>query len=166
MNTLPQLTRLLLADDHAAVLAQVVKRLAGTCEVVGTVSNGNDLLKAATKLDPEVVVLDITLPELDGIEAARQLQRAGCPAKLVFLTVHDDPDYMRAALQAGGSAYVVKSRLATDLITAIQVALAGHSFVSPTLSLAENQATRPAGHDPDNFGGTESRPNNKSKRRN
>jgi DNA-binding NarL/FixJ family response regulator len=129
--------RLLLADDHAAVLAQVVKQLAGTFEIVGSVTNGLDLLKAAAQLDPEVVVLDISMPGMDGIEAARQLRRAGCRAKFVFLTVHNDADYVRAALEAGGIAYVSKSRLASDLVIAIREALAGHSFVSPNISMKE-----------------------------
>lgn len=137
VNTLPQLARLLLADDHAAMLAQVVKRLTGTFEIVGSVTNGLDLLQAAARLNPEVVVLDITMPGMDGIEVARQLKRAGCRAKLVFLTVHNDPDYVHAAFQAGGTAYVVKSRLASDLVTAIRETLAGRSFVSPTISLIE-----------------------------
>ena len=128
---------MLLADDHAAMLAQAVNRLTGTFEIVGSVSNGLDLIKAVAQLDPDVVVLDVTMPGVDGIEAARQLQRVGCRAKLVFLTVHDDPDYLRAAQQAGGLAYVVKSRLASDLVTAIHEALAERRFVSPTLSLKE-----------------------------
>ena len=119
------------------MLAQVVKQLTGTFEIVGSVANGLDLLQAAARLKPEVVVLDITMPDLDGIEMARQLRRAGCRAKLVFLTVHDDPDYVHAAVQAGGSAYVVKSRLASDLVTAIREALAGRRFVSPTISMKE-----------------------------
>jgi len=82
---------------------------------------------------------------IDGIEAARQLQRDGCRAKLVFLTVHDDLDYVQAALQAGGSAYVVKSRLASDLVTAVREALAGRRFVSPTISLGN---TRSQGQSP------------------
>ena len=134
MNTLPKLARLLLADDHAAMLAQAVNRLTGTFEIVGSVSNGLDLLEAAARLKPDVVVLDITMPDLDGIEVARQLQRAGCHAKLVFLTVHQDADYVHAAFQAGGNAYVIKSRLASDLVPAIHEALAGRSFVSPTIS--------------------------------
>jgi DNA-binding NarL/FixJ family response regulator len=132
VNTLPQLARVLLADDHAAMLAQAVNRLTGLFEIVGSVSNGLDLLEVAARLKPDVVVLDITMPGMDGIEAARQLQRAGCHAKLVFLTVHQDADYVQAALQAGGIAYVIKSRLASDLVPAIHEALAGRSFVSPT----------------------------------
>ena len=137
MKTPAKPTRVLLADDHAAVLAQIVNVLAGEFEIVGSVGNGLDLVKVAAQLDPDVVVLDITMPGVDGIEAARQLQRAGCRAKLVFLTVHDDPDYLRAALQAGGNAYVIKSRLASDLVTAIREALAGRGFVSPTISMKE-----------------------------
>lgn len=126
---------MLLADDHAAMLAQAINRLTGVFEIVGSVGNGLDLLEAAAQLNPEVIVLDITMPDMDGIEAARQLRKAGCRAKLVFLTVHNDPDYVQAALQAGGIAYVVKSRLASDLVTAIREALAGRSFVSPTISI-------------------------------
>lgn len=162
MNALPKLARVLLADDHAAVLAQAINRLAGAFEIVGSVGNGLDLLQAAAKLDPDVVVLDITMPGMDGMEAARQLRQAGCRAKLVFLTVHQDADYVQAALQAGGNAYVVKSRLASDLVTAIQEALAGRSFVSPTISLEENKVKRSKGND--NFGGTESRANINGKR--
>ena len=131
---------MLLADDHAAVLAQTIAVLSGEFEIVGSVGNGWDLIEAATRLDPDVVVLDITMPGMNGMEVALKLQRAGCRAKLVFLTVHDDPDYMRTAFQTGGAAYVVKSRLASDLVTAIHEVHAGRCFVSPTISLEENQA--------------------------
>ena len=136
---------MLLADDHSAVLAQTINLLIGMFDIVGSVGNGPDLIKAAAQLDPDVVVLDITMSGIDGIEAARQLQRDGCRAKLVFLTVHDDLDYVQAALQAGGSAYVVKSRLASDLVTAVREALAGRRFVSPTISLGN---TRSQGQSP------------------
>jgi DNA-binding NarL/FixJ family response regulator len=137
MITATKLVRVLLADDHAAILAQITSLLAGELKIVGFVGNGLDLVTAAARLDPDVVVLDITMPGLDGIEAARQLRRAGCRAKLVFLTVHEDADYVHTALLAGGAAYVVKSRLASDLVTAIHEALAEHPFVSPTISLEE-----------------------------
>ena len=137
LNAPTQPARVLLADDHVALLAQTINLLIGMFDIVGSVGNGPDLIKAAAQLDPDVVVLDITMSGIDGIEAARQLQRDGCRAKLVFLTVHDDLDYVQAALQAGGSAYVVKSRLASDLVTAIRDALAGRRFVSPTISMQE-----------------------------
>jgi DNA-binding NarL/FixJ family response regulator len=80
-------------------------------------------------------VLDISMPLLSGLEAARHLQAAGSPAKIIFLTVHDDPDYVRAALATGALGYVVKCRLASDLLRAMRAALAGLSFVSPTVAL-------------------------------
>ena len=137
MHAVAKFARLLLADDHAAMLRTTVHLLEGDFEIVGTVGNGLDLIQAASRLDPDVVVLDITMPGLDGIEVARRLQQKRCRAKLVFLTVHEDPDYVRAALDAGGAAYVVKARLAADLIHAIHAALDGQCFVSPTLHLGD-----------------------------
>ncbi len=133
MNTESKIARVLLADDHAEIMTQTCNVLAAEFEIVGSVANGVDLIKTAIQLNPDVVVLDITMPGLDGIEAARRLKHCGCRAKLVFLTVHEDPDYVRAALQSGGAAYVIKARMASDLITAMHEALAEHTFVSPTL---------------------------------
>jgi DNA-binding NarL/FixJ family response regulator len=137
-----KLARLLLADDHAAMLGQTVRHLAGEFEIVGTVNTGLDLVKEAWHLNPDVVVLDITMPGLDGIQAAVKLRQAGCRAKLVFLSVHEDPDYLRAAMEAGGAAYVTKTRLASDLIPAIRAALAGQCFVSPNLPQGEQPAIK------------------------
>ena len=86
------------------MLALTADALAGECLVVGSVGDGRELLAEAERLHPDVIVLDITMPPLDGIEAARQLRRSRRPARLVFLTVHEDADYARAALDAGGSA--------------------------------------------------------------
>ena len=116
----------LLADDHAGMLALTAVVLAGECFVAGAPGNGCELLAEAERLHPDV--LDLTMLDLDGIEPARQLKRAGCRAKLVFLTVHEDPDYVRTALHAGGTAYFVKACLASDLITAIHEAPLEHSF--------------------------------------
>ena len=131
---------MLLADDHPAVLAVTAAALAGECLVVGSVGDGRELLAEAERLHPDVIVLDITMPRLDGIEAARQLSRSHRPARLVFLTVHEDADFARAALDAGGLGYVVKARLASDLLPAIRAALAHRRFVSPTLCLDESEA--------------------------
>jgi DNA-binding NarL/FixJ family response regulator len=137
MNTGAKIARALLADDHAEILAQIGNVLAREFEIIASVANGQDLIKGTMQLDPDVVVLDITMPGLDGIEAARRLKRFGCRAKFVFLTVHEDPDYLREALQLGAAAYVIKARLASDLITAIHESLAGRRFVSPTIALQE-----------------------------
>jgi DNA-binding NarL/FixJ family response regulator len=135
--------RILLADDHPAMLALTADALADECMVVGSVGDGRELLAEAERLHPDVIVLDVTMPRLDGIEAARQLLRFDQPARIVFLTVHEDADYARAALDAGGLGYVVKTRLASDLVPAIRAALADQSFVSPTVRFDEPQSTSP-----------------------
>ena len=119
------------------MLALTAAALADECLVVGKVGDGLELLAEAERLHPDGIVLDITLPRLNGIEAARQLRRSHQSARLVFLTVHEDADYARAALDAGGLGYVVKARLASDLLPAIWAALADRRFVSPTISLEE-----------------------------
>ena len=127
--------RVLLADDQPPMLAQVARVLGSTYDIVGTVGDGLSLLESAARLDPDVIVSDITMPGIDGFGAARSLKRAGCKSRLVFLTVHEDPDFAREALSLGGDAYVVKSRLVSDLSRAIQEALAGRTFVSPTVKV-------------------------------
>jgi DNA-binding NarL/FixJ family response regulator len=131
----------LLADDHPLMLRLTAEALADEYLVVGSVGDGRELLAEAERLHPDVIVLDITMPRLDGIEAARQLMRSQRPVRLVFLTVHEDADYARAAVDAGGLGYVVKTRLASDLLPAIQAALAGRRFISPTVHLDEARPT-------------------------
>jgi DNA-binding NarL/FixJ family response regulator len=138
-----QRPRVLLADDHPATLALTADALAGEYLVVGSVGDGRELLAEAERLHPDVIVLDITMPRLDGIEAARQLLRFDQPARLVFLTVHEDADYARAAVDAGGLGFVVKSRLASDLLPAIRAALADQCFISPSVRLEEARLTSP-----------------------
>lgn len=123
----------LLADDHEEFLAAVVRHLQPHFEILRTVANGQMLLDEATRLTPDVVVLDISMPVMNGIEAARRLKAAGCPAKIVFLTVHADLDYVRAALGSGAVGYVLKSELASDLLPCLREALLDHSFVSPLI---------------------------------
>jgi DNA-binding NarL/FixJ family response regulator len=126
--------RVILADDHADFLAAAAEHLEPEFEVIKTVSDGQSAVEAATRLQPDLLVLDIGLPALNGIEAARQLRADGSHAKIVFLTVHDDGDYVRAAQAASGLGYVTKPRLASDLKCALRDALAGRSFVSPGIS--------------------------------
>ena len=122
--------RVLLADDHDLVLERVVSLLKFDYEVVGTARNGTDLISEAQRLRPDVVVLDITMPGLTGIEAAHKLRESGLTTKFVFLTVHEEPAFVRACLAEGALGFVVKSRLGTDLIPAIDEALIGRPFIS------------------------------------
>jgi DNA-binding NarL/FixJ family response regulator len=127
--------RVLLADDNRSFLAVVTRVLDGEFDVVETVADGQAAMAEAEKLQPDVLVLDISMPVLSGLGAARQLRAAGCQAKIVFLTVHADPDYVQATRAAGAQGYVVKSRIASDLVVALREALAGRLFVSPCISL-------------------------------
>jgi DNA-binding NarL/FixJ family response regulator len=127
----------LLADDHEAILAKEAAVLGGEFQVVGSVGDGAALLVVAGELKPDVIVLDITMPKLHGFEAARQLRLSMPDAKLVFLTVHDDADFARAAFAAGAIGYAVKSRIATDLLPAVRAALAGRRYLSRTMHLEQ-----------------------------
>jgi DNA-binding NarL/FixJ family response regulator len=129
--------RVLLADDHEEFLAVEVRLLEPEFEVVRTVGDGRAVLEEDSALTPDVIVLDISMPVLDGLKTARRLRAAGSRAKIVFLTIHGDQDYVRAGLAAGASGYVVKSRLATDLVSALRDALAGRTFVSPSIRLEQ-----------------------------
>jgi DNA-binding NarL/FixJ family response regulator len=142
VNTSATHMRILMADDHAATLAQTARLVGEQHEVVGTVTNGWDLLEAAVRLKPDLIVLDISMPGLDGLEAARRLKLAGCRSRIVFLTVHEDADYAGEAMALGADAYVVKPRVASDLMQAISDALEGRKFVSSTITLP-NQRTKP-----------------------
>jgi DNA-binding NarL/FixJ family response regulator len=123
--------RVVLVDDHPALLRQTAHLLSGRFEIVATLPNGRDLIDIAAKENVDVVVMDITLPGLSGIELAAKLKKSGFAGRIVFLTVHADPDYAREALEVGGFGYVVKPRLASDLIPAIKAALEGTVFISP-----------------------------------
>jgi DNA-binding NarL/FixJ family response regulator len=108
--------------------------LASACEVVGSVPDGQSLFDAARQLNPDVIVTDISMPILGGIEASRQLSECGCTAKIIFLTAHSDADFVEACLAIGAVGYVLKPRVITDLIHAVQEALAGRIFISPPFS--------------------------------
>jgi len=126
--------RVLLADDHRPFLNMVESLLKPTCEVVGSVSDGQSLFDAARHFEPDVIVTEISMPILSGIEAGKQLSESGCAARIIFLTVHSDSDFVQACLATGARGYVLKPRIMSDLLFAIQEALAGRVFISPPLS--------------------------------
>ena len=123
--------RILLADDHPHFSELVESLLGPTFEVVGKVCDGRALFDTALKLKPDIIITDISMPVLNGIEAVNELQRSGCRSKVIFLTVHSDLDFVRTCLAAGAYGYIVKPRLALDLFPAIRDALEGNLFVSP-----------------------------------
>jgi len=130
-STAPDRTRVLLVDDSDSMLARAAAVLGSRCEVIGTANNGPAALEAAASLAPDVIVLDISMPGMSGLEVASRLREAGSNAALVFLTVHDEDDIILAAKAAGAMGYVVKPRLGSDLTLAVQEARAGRPFVSP-----------------------------------
>jgi DNA-binding NarL/FixJ family response regulator len=127
-------SRLIVADDHESVLETVAALLASEFEIVGTAHDGGALLDAITRLDPDIVVLDISMPVFTGFEVARRLRTGGSRTKTVFLTVQEDEDFVHEALTAGASGYVAKPCMAVDLVHAIREALAGRTFVSPSIA--------------------------------
>ena len=124
--------RILLADDHKEIRDRAVRLLEPEFEVVGAVADGNALVRVSAQLKPDVCIIDISMPYLNGIEAAIKLRENGSEARIVFLTVNEDSDFVRAALKTGALGYVVKSRMATDLCLAINGAIRGNLFVSPS----------------------------------
>jgi len=128
--------RVVLVDDNPAVLRQVAQLLPEEFEIVDMLESGATLSAAIEEHYPALVILDITLPGQSGLALAAQLMRSGCPARVVFLTVHSDPDYVRAAFDAGAYGYVVKTRLSLDLVSAMHAALEGQRFVSPIPELS------------------------------
>ena len=122
--------RVLLADDHPLILERVTTLLQSKFDVVGVAHNGLQMVQEAIRLDPDIIVADISMPELDGIEAAHRLREIGSGASIVFLTIHESPEFVEACLAEGALGFVAKSHMKTDLIPAINVALSGRPFVS------------------------------------
>ena len=130
-TTSSELVRVLLVDDNEAMLARAAAVLAPGCVVVGAAKDGPAALRAAMSLQPHVIVLDISMHGMSGLDVATGLREASSTAALVFLTVHDEDEFVQAAKAAGGLGYVVKPRLASDLMHAVREARAGRPFVSP-----------------------------------
>jgi DNA-binding NarL/FixJ family response regulator len=126
--------RILLADDHALILEGFRRILEGYYELVGTVGDGRALLEAAKTLQPDIVILDVSMPLLNGIAAAAQLKNICPKAKIIVVTMHADTDYVRSAFEAGASAYVLKRSAVDELEQAIRAVLAGHSYITPLIT--------------------------------
>ena len=126
----PGTIRVLLVDDNQAMLARAASMLAATCVIVGQAQDGVSALAAAAALVPDVIVLDISMPGMSGLDVAAALRAAGSSAAIVFLTVHDDVELIEAAYAAGGIGYVVKAHLASALRHAVHEAHARRPFVS------------------------------------
>ena len=143
-----QSARILVADDHKEMRDSVCRCLEEEFNVIGAVADGAALLEAAARLDPDVCLLDISMPKLNGIEVANQLKQCGSRAKVIFLTIHEDMDFAQAALKTGASGYVIKRRLASDLLRAVKEALAGRIFISSsvvsTLRVDQDEVPKPA----------------------
>ncbi len=126
--------RVLLADDHKIVLEGLKGLLAGEFEVIGSVEDGRALVVQAATLHPDVIVADISMPQLNGIEAARQIKKTDKNIKIVFLTMHPDATYAANAFEAGASGFVLKHSAPSELITAIHEAMKGRTYVTPLIA--------------------------------
>jgi len=132
-TTLSEHPRVLLVDDNADMLTSAASALSSRCEIVGAVKDGRTALEAAGRLHPDVIVLDISMPGMGGFEVASRLKAAGSSAAVVFLTIHDDEEFVLAARDAGGVGYVLKPRLASELAQATLDASEGRRFISGQL---------------------------------
>jgi DNA-binding NarL/FixJ family response regulator len=126
--------RILLADDHETILERVRMVLGEEFDVVGAVKNGRDAVVEVQRLDPDVLIMDISMPVLDGLQAASWLQSAHPRTKIVFLSIHEDHDFVAAAFSAGATGYVAKTHLTTDLVAAIGAVLKGLTYVSESIA--------------------------------
>src|SRR4051794_17801288 len=131
-----QRPRVLLADDHRLIREAFAQLLEPSCEVVGAVADGRALVAAARELRPSIVVLDIAMPLLNGLDAARQLRALMPEVKLIFLTVSEDPDLAAEAFRAGASGYLLKNSAASELFKAIQEVSEGRSYITPLATQA------------------------------
>jgi DNA-binding NarL/FixJ family response regulator len=126
--------RILLADDQQGILEAVAHLLETEFEIVGVAKNGLGAVEQAVRLDPDVLVLDLSMPIMNGLEAAFFLKGTSCRGRIIFLTVHEDRDFVETAFSAGALGYVLKCHFATDLVPAIQEVLLGRRYVSPSLN--------------------------------
>jgi len=124
----------LLADDHHLLLGALEKLLQEDCQIVGRVSDGHALVAAAQQLKPDVIVLDVAMPLLNGLEAGRQIKQVLRSVKLIYVTMNEDPDIAAEAFRAGASAYLLKRSTPVELLTAIREVMLGRSYVTPLVT--------------------------------
>ena len=142
--------RILLADDHTMLLDAFRRLLESQCEIAGTATNGRALIELALKTNPEIIVLDISMPELNGMDACAQLRSKLPDVKFIFLTVNEDPDLAAEAIALGASAFLSKSSASAELALAIESALAGQTYITPLITKGKplgeflNEAVKPA----------------------
>ena len=139
-----QRARLLVADDHMVVVEGISKLLLPSYEIVGTARDGRELIEAAQRLKPDVILLDISMPLMNGIEAARRLRRLLPATKIVILSMHSEPEYVREALRVGASGYVLKSSASSEVIKAVEEVLLGRYYVTPQIAAAPADLIRQA----------------------
>lgn len=132
--------RIILADDHTLLVEAFRKLLESNYDVVGTVADGRALLDAAPVLKPDVVVIDVGMPRMNGLEAGRQIKKMMPAVKLVFLTMNGDPDLAVQIMREGASGYVLKTSAASELMQAIQVAVKGGRYVTPKVAMGMREA--------------------------
>ena len=126
--------KVLIADDHALVAEGIARLLEGEFEVVATIDNGIDLVKAAQQYCPDLALIDVSMPGLTGVEAARKLLEIVPHCKVICVTMHSNPEFVREAFRAGASGYVLKRSAGTELAEAIRQVLNGNAYVSPLLT--------------------------------
>jgi len=127
-------TRVLMADDHAIVLEALKKLVEPSCEVVGTAADGRMLITQAEKHRPDVIIADINMPHLNGLEACERLKKKLPESKVIFLTVNEDPDSAEEAIRRGASGYLLKKAASAELFKAIQTVMSGRTYITPLIS--------------------------------
>ena len=126
--------RVLIADDHRIVLDGLKNIIEPAFNLVGTVEDGRALVKAAEKLHPDVIIVDISMPLLNGIEAVQQIKKVNADVKVIFLTMHQEAAYAKRAFEAGASGYVLKHSASAELITAVSEAIQGRTYITPLIA--------------------------------
>ena len=125
--------RVLLVDDNGEMLTDLRDELSAEFEIAGTADNGEQAIREVLRLDPDVIVLDVTMPVMNGLQVASSLRDMHRRTKILFLTIHEEPEYISAAFSVGACGYVTKRRLASDLALAIREVSVGRNFLSPSL---------------------------------